>query len=121
MCKIVEIENIISSYFLIHKEEKKVDFSTLNKCKYKLENRFNNKNVFVYVDNTRDAWQNAMNRNCDLFRMVPSTNGDAAGIELTVDYDCLKQNEGYFDAQLPFQEEAEKDIYKSIFAPTAKG
>ncbi|MDR1341875.1 MAG: hypothetical protein LBK18_01315 [Prevotellaceae bacterium] len=115
MCKVVEIENIISSYFLTHKEDKEVALSTLNEYKSKLENRFSSRNEFVYVDNTRDAWLNAMNRNSDLFSMKFSTNGDVAEIKLTGGYDRLKHYEDYFDAQLPFRKKEEEDIYKSVF------
>jgi hypothetical protein len=116
MCKVITIENIISSYFLAHKSDKKVDVSTLNEYKSELENNLSPKE-FVYVDNTRDAWLNAMNHNRDLFRIVSSTDGNDTLVELRVGYEKLKQCEGYFNARLPFQDDNERKKYKAIFIP----
>ncbi|MDR1023814.1 MAG: hypothetical protein LBL94_11185 [Prevotellaceae bacterium] len=116
MCKVIKIENIISSHFLTHQENNEVDISTLNDYKRKLENGFNNE--FVYVDNTRDAWLNAMNRNWDLFSIIPAANDDIIGekIRLIGSHDQLKQCEDYFNAKLPFREEKEWKIYRDIFS-----
>jgi hypothetical protein len=111
MCKIVSIENIISSHFLTHKEDKEVDFQTLSKYKCEIENKFYEQNEFVYVDNTRDAWLNAMNHNRDFFRI----NDDSAKVEFIGDANHLKQWEPYFNARLPFRKESGQAIYESVF------
>jgi hypothetical protein len=118
MCQVVGIENIISSYFLTHKEDKVVNVATLNEYKRKLEDKFR-KTKFVYVDNTRDAWLNAMNHNRDLFCIKSSPNGNTR-VELVGNYEHLKQLEGYFNARLPFREDNDWKIYAQVLASPPK-
>lgn len=67
MAHIIQAENIVANYFDQNPEKDSITIETISAISKKLTVIFKDINIYLYVDNTRDAIINMLNISPDLF------------------------------------------------------